>query len=106
MRRSLSSPNGQCDFAKNDHCTTEVLSSLSVDTNECLHMILDAGHIGVSSSLADKAEVRQMQSKKGQALTDDDFHKLEGLMYDEFSLKLESTQVRAEFANIPFPATS
>lgn len=69
-------------------------------------MILDAGHIGVSSSLADKAEVRQMQSKKGQALTDDDFHKLEGLMYDEFSLKLESTQVRAGIGNAPFLTSS
>jgi vacuolar protein sorting-associated protein 13A/C len=57
-------------------------------------MILDAGHIGVNSSLADKAEIRDMQAKKGQALSDDEFHKLEGLMYDEFSLKLESTQVR------------
>ena len=57
-------------------------------------MILDAGHIGVNSSLADKAEIKDMQAKKGQALSDDEFHKLEGLMYDEFSLKLESTQVR------------
>lgn len=64
-----------------------------VDTKECLHMILDAGHIGVNSSLADKAEIRDMQAKKGQALSDDEFHKLEGLMYDEFSLKLESTQL-------------
>lgn len=65
-----------------------------MDTERCLHMVLDAGHISVNSALGDKSELQQMQTKRGQVLSSGEMQRLEGLMYDRFSLKLESTQVR------------
>lgn len=64
-----------------------------MDTERCLHLVLDAGHISVNSALGDKSELQQLQTKRGQVLAGDEIKHLEGLMYDRFSLKLESTQV-------------
>jgi vacuolar protein sorting-associated protein 13A/C len=54
---------------------------------------LDAGHIAVESKLADKDQLKEVQSKRGRQYSDDDFKQLEDLMYDKLSLRLESTQV-------------
>lgn len=62
-------------------------------TKNCLHLVLDAGHISISSTLADKETMQKVQAKRGQQYSEDDFQELEELMYDRFSLRLDSTQV-------------
>ncbi|PSN61047.1 vacuolar protein sorting-associated protein 13 [Corynespora cassiicola Philippines] len=65
--------------------------SVTKKSSNCL--ILDAGHASVTSELVDKDTLRDIQSKQKQQYTDEDFRRLEGLMYDKFLLKLDSTQV-------------
>jgi vacuolar protein sorting-associated protein 13A/C len=65
--------------------------SVTKKSSNCL--ILDAGHVSVTSELVDKDTLRDIQAKQKQQYTDDDFRKLENLMYDKFNLKLHSTQV-------------
>lgn len=64
---------------------------IEVEKSTCL--ILDAGHVSVNSELVDKQTMREIQSKQKQAYTEEDYKRLEGLMYDKFLLDLESTQV-------------
>ncbi|KAH8145466.1 uncharacterized protein LAJ45_10436 [Morchella importuna] len=56
-------------------------------------LILDAGHVSITSDLVKKSDIKEIQSKQRQRYNDEDFAQLERLMYDKFSLKLESTQV-------------
>lgn len=56
-------------------------------------LVLDAGHIAVDSKLADQDLVKDVQSKRGQQYSDDDYKQLEDLMYDRMLLSLDSTQV-------------
>jgi vacuolar protein sorting-associated protein 13A/C len=65
--------------------------SVTKKSSNCL--ILDAGHVSVTSELVDKDTLRDIQAKQKQQYTDEDFRKLENLMYDKFNLKLQSTQV-------------
>jgi vacuolar protein sorting-associated protein 13A/C len=65
----------------------------SVTKKESLCMILDAGHISVRSELIDKDTLSEVQAKQKQHYTDEDFHRLEQLMYDKFLVKLQSTQL-------------
>lgn len=90
------------EFALEVHKTIDVQVSINApviiiperpDTTDCLHMILDAGHIGVSSTLASKEQIAEVQSKRGKVLSDEEMKQLEGLMYDEFRLSLDATQV-------------
>lgn len=68
-----------------------VPDSVTKESSNCL--ILDAGHMSVTSELVDKDTLRDIQAKQKQQYTEEDFRKLENLMYDKFNLKLESTQV-------------
>jgi vacuolar protein sorting-associated protein 13A/C len=65
--------------------------SIKSKTSTCL--ILDAGHISVNSELVDQATMKEIQSKQRSSYTDEDFKKLESLMYDRFNVKLTSTQL-------------
>ncbi|KAF2739591.1 vacuolar protein sorting-associated protein 13 [Polyplosphaeria fusca] len=65
--------------------------SVTKKSSNCL--ILDAGHVSVTSELVDKETLRDIQSKQKQQYTEQDFKRLESLMYDKFLLKLDSTQV-------------
>ncbi|KAJ4295319.1 Vacuolar protein sorting-associated protein 13 [Kalmusia sp. IMI 367209] len=65
--------------------------SVTKKSSNCL--ILDAGHISVTSELVDKDTLHDIQSKQKQQYTEEDFKRLEALMYDKFLLKLHSTQV-------------
>jgi vacuolar protein sorting-associated protein 13A/C len=65
--------------------------SVTKKSSNCL--IVDAGHISVTSELVDKDTIRDIQAKQKQQYTDEDFRQLEQLMYDKFLLKLNSTQV-------------
>ncbi|KAI4916402.1 uncharacterized protein J4E92_009320 [Alternaria infectoria] len=68
-----------------------VPDSVTKKSSNCL--IVDAGHVSVTSELVDKDTLRDIQSKQKQQYTDEDFRKLEKLMYDKFNLALHSTQV-------------
>ena len=65
-----------------------------VTKEHCQHIILDAGHISIESDLVDKKALAEVKSKASKQYSDDDFRKLESLMYDKFFVKLEAAQVR------------
>jgi vacuolar protein sorting-associated protein 13A/C len=56
--------------------------------------VIDAGHISIESNLADPEALQEIESKKYQSYSSADFERLESLMYDNFSLRLNDTQVR------------
>jgi vacuolar protein sorting-associated protein 13A/C len=90
------------EFALEEHKTINAKLDLqapliiipqSITTRRSTCLILDAGHINVTSKLANKEIMKQVQSKQNQSYTDEDFKKLESLMYDKFIVKLTSTQL-------------
>jgi len=90
------------EFALEEHKTINANLSLqapliivpqSVTTKRSTCLILDAGHISVNSELVDRATMKDVQSKQSQVYTEEDFQRLESLMYDRFIVKLSSTQV-------------
>ncbi|TVY40931.1 Vacuolar protein sorting-associated protein [Lachnellula occidentalis] len=68
-----------------------VPESITSKSTTCL--ILDAGHISVNSQLVDQGTMKEVQAKQRQSYTDEDYKRLESLMYDKFLVKLSSTQV-------------
>ncbi|KAI9460579.1 hypothetical protein BJY52DRAFT_1117906 [Lactarius psammicola] len=64
----------------------------SISTHRCTHLLIDAGHISIESDLASKEAIRQVHLKRAQQYTDDDYARLESLMYDKLNLKLEDAQ--------------
>lgn len=65
----------------------------SITSESTLCLILDAGHVSLNSELVDKETMRDIQSKQKKQYSEEDFKQLEGLMYDKFLLKLDSTQL-------------
>ncbi|RMZ86779.1 hypothetical protein DV736_g5997, partial [Chaetothyriales sp. CBS 134916] len=65
----------------------------SITEKSTLCMILDVGHVSLNSELVDKQTLQDIQSKRNKQYTEADYRQLEGLMYDKFHLKLDSTQV-------------
>lgn len=65
----------------------------SITSESTLCLILDAGHVSLNSELVDKETMRDIQSKQKKQYSEEDFKHLEGLMYDRFLLKLDSTQL-------------
>lgn len=68
-----------------------------ITTNNCKHLIIDAGHIAIESDLVDKAAIRTIHQKRNQKYTDEDYRNLESLMYDKLSLRLDDAQVRFNY---------
>jgi vacuolar protein sorting-associated protein 13A/C len=64
----------------------------SIITHKCTHLLVDAGHISIESDLASKEAIRQVL-KRDQQYTDDDYARLESLMYDKLNVKLGDAQV-------------
>ncbi|KAI9512588.1 hypothetical protein F5148DRAFT_973480 [Russula earlei] len=64
----------------------------SITTPKCTYLVIDAGHISIESDLASKEAIRQIRLKRAQQYTDDDYARLESLMYDKLGLKLEDAQ--------------
>ncbi|KAI5802352.1 hypothetical protein FPQ18DRAFT_313508 [Pyronema domesticum] len=54
-------------------------------------LILDAGHVALSSDLVKREDIGDIQAK--HRYSEEDWKHLESLMYDKFRLRLESTQV-------------
>ena len=65
----------------------------SITKESALCMILDAGHVSFKSELVDKDTMKDIQSKQKKQYSEKDYKHLEGLMYDKFLLKLDSTQL-------------
>ncbi|KAG2023495.1 hypothetical protein CC2G_001143 [Coprinopsis cinerea AmutBmut pab1-1] len=63
-----------------------------ITTTECTHLIVDAGHIAVESELGDKKAIHDIHQKRNQQYTDEDYRRLESLMYDKLSLNLQDAQ--------------
>ena len=66
----------------------------SVHVANCGTLVLDAGQIAIESKLADKDALQEVYDKRHSVYTDEDFDKLEALMYDIFTVKLKDAQVR------------
>lgn len=90
------------EFALQEHKTVDVQLDLqapliivpdTVTETSKICLIVDAGHIGVRSDLIGKDTLHDIQSKQKQQYSDQDYQKLESLMYDKFNVKLHSTQV-------------
>ena len=90
------------EFALQEHQTVNaqldiqaplIIVPESVTKKSTLCLILDAGHVALNSDLVDKETMRDIQSKQKTQYNEEDFKQLEGLMYDKFLLKLNSTQV-------------
>lgn len=65
----------------------------SITTVNGKHLVIDAGHIAIESNLADKAVIREIHVKRSRKYSEEDYRRLESLMYDKFFLRLESAQV-------------
>lgn len=63
-----------------------------ITNNKCKHLVIDAGHISIESELANKAAIQEINSKRKQSYTDEDYTRLESMMYDRLSVRLESAQ--------------
>nr|XP_019015055.1 vacuolar protein sorting-associated protein vps13 [Kwoniella pini CBS 10737]OCF53836.1 vacuolar protein sorting-associated protein vps13 [Kwoniella pini CBS 10737] len=70
-----------------------IIIPMDVKVKQCQTLVLDAGHISIGSKLADKEKLADVQSKRGRQYSDDDYKKLEDLMYDRFDLNLQSAQL-------------
>ncbi|KAK4642106.1 Vacuolar protein sorting-associated protein 13 [Podospora bellae-mahoneyi] len=90
------------EFALEEHKTVNAKLDLqapliiipeSITNKKSTCLILDAGHISLTSELVDRDTMKEVQSKQNQSYTDEDFKRLESLMYDRFLVKLTSTQV-------------
>ncbi|ROW06980.1 hypothetical protein VMCG_04047 [Cytospora schulzeri] len=90
------------EFALEEHKTINAMLDLqapliiipeSITTRKSTCLILDAGHISVNSELVDKDTMKEVQSKQRDAYKDEDFKRLESLMYDKFIVKLTSMQL-------------
>lgn len=56
-------------------------------------MFIDAGHINVGSNLAPQEAKDKVLAKQGMEYSDEDYHELESLVYDKFTIKLTQTKV-------------
>jgi vacuolar protein sorting-associated protein 13A/C len=90
------------EFALEEHKTINAKLDLqapliiipeSITSKNTICLIVDAGHISVNSQLVDRETIEEVQSKQKHMYTDEDYKKLESLMYDKFQVKLSSTQV-------------
>jgi len=90
------------EFALEEHKTLNAKLDLqapliivpeSITSQSTICLIVDAGHISVNSQLVDKDTLKEVQDKQRQSYTDEDYKRLESLMYDKFLVKLSSTQV-------------
>lgn len=65
----------------------------SITQESTLCLILDAGHASVNSELVDRQAMRELQSMQKRQYEEEDYKRLEHLLYDRFLIKLDSTQL-------------
>ncbi|GAA5952650.1 hypothetical protein JCM21900_006060 [Sporobolomyces salmonicolor] len=90
------------EYALQQHKTVDVHLDLNapiiiipenITVKECQHVVLDAGHISVESDLADQSALNAVKAKENQEYHEEDYQRLENLMYDKFYIKLEDAQL-------------
>ncbi|GAA5898641.1 hypothetical protein JCM6882_000886 [Rhodosporidiobolus microsporus] len=90
------------EYALQTHKTVDVHLDLNapiiiipedVTTKDCQHLVLDAGHISVESNLADQSALDAVKAKEHQEYQEEDYKRLESLMYDKYYVKLEDAQL-------------
>ncbi|KAK6330143.1 hypothetical protein TWF730_004642 [Orbilia blumenaviensis] len=90
------------EFALEEHKTLNAKLDLqapllvipeNVTTKAANCLIIDAGHVSLTSDLVQKHDVQEIQAKQSTQYTESDYEKLESLMYDKFLLQLKSTQI-------------
>ncbi|PNY25073.1 Vacuolar protein sorting-associated protein 13 [Tolypocladium capitatum] len=90
------------EFALEEHRTINaeldlqaplIIVPVSITTEDSTCLIVDAGHIHVNSELVDQGTMKEIQAKQRQSYGEEDFKRLESVMYDKFIVKLTSTQV-------------
>ncbi|GAA6006460.1 hypothetical protein JCM10207_004941 [Rhodosporidiobolus poonsookiae] len=90
------------EYALQTHSTVDVHLDLnapiiiipeSMTVRDCQHLVLDAGHISVESDLADQTALDAVKAKENQEYQEEDYKRLESLMYDKFYVKLEDAQL-------------
>jgi len=65
----------------------------SCTTRNALVLVLDAGHINVESELVPISTIDEIRGKEKRSYTDEDWSRLQSLMYDKFTVRLSSTQL-------------
>jgi vacuolar protein sorting-associated protein 13A/C len=90
------------EFALEEHKTVNakldiqaplIIIPESITSESSLCLIVDAGHVALTSKLVDKDTIKEVQAKQKKQYNEEDYRQLEGLMYDKFLLELHSTQV-------------
>ncbi|EJU02006.1 hypothetical protein DACRYDRAFT_22408 [Dacryopinax primogenitus] len=90
------------EYALKQHKTLDIRMDMNapiiiipedVTAKQCAHMILDAGHIAIQSDLVEKSKLAEIDAKRSQQYSEEDYKQLESLMYDRFFLKLQSAQL-------------
>ena len=64
-----------------------------MQTTHCNYLVVDAGQVVVGSELVDKTTLTEIEQKRKQQYSDEDYKRLESLMYDKYSVKLIAAQV-------------
>ncbi|RUP42956.1 hypothetical protein BC936DRAFT_137841 [Jimgerdemannia flammicorona] len=64
----------------------------SCTRKKSLVLVLDAGHINVKSDLVPKEAIARVKSKQRQHYSEEDYVRLESLMYDRFTMQLTATK--------------
>ncbi|THH34126.1 hypothetical protein EUX98_g96 [Antrodiella citrinella] len=89
------------EYALQTHKTIDIQMDLNapiiiipedITTNTCKHMVIDAGHIAVESQLANKKAIQEIHAKRNQQYTDADYLRLESMMYDKLTVRLQAAQ--------------
>ncbi|KAL4243512.1 VPS13 family protein [Abortiporus biennis] len=89
------------EYALQTHKTIDIQMDLQapliiipedITTNQCKHLLIDAGHIAIESELANKKAIQEINAKRKQQYTEEDYLRLESMMYDRLSVHLQSAQ--------------
>ncbi|KAI0724570.1 vacuolar protein sorting-associated protein 13 [Cerioporus squamosus] len=89
------------EYALQTHKTVDVQMDLNapiiivpedVSTTKGKHLVIDAGHISIVSELASKEAIQEIHSKRKKQYTAEDYERLESMMYDRLTVKLQAAQ--------------
>ncbi|WAR59578.1 hypothetical protein PtB15_11B218 [Puccinia triticina] len=90
------------EFALQTHKTVDIKVDMNAPTiiipqdvtrHDCHHIILDVGHIAVSTKLMSQDRLETIKAKQNRQHTNDDYAQLESMMYDQFHVELTDTQL-------------
>lgn len=73
---------------------------LSILEKNCNHLVIDAGQVLVDSALVSKKDIEEIEEKRKQQYTEEDYRRLESLMYDIYNVQLKSAQVSGHYLDL------